>query len=52
MIELLKKEWRALRPLALLVIGVYGALFLYSMASEFPDLPDDPSRESGPVIGG
>jgi len=46
MIELLKKEWRALRPLALLVIGVYGALFLYSMASEFPDLPDDPSRES------
>ena len=46
MIELLKKEVRALRPMALLIVAFFAALFVYGMVAEFPDMPDDSSRES------
>jgi hypothetical protein len=44
--ELLKKELRALRPMALLIVAVLAAMFIYSMVDEFPDMTTSSSRES------
>ncbi len=44
MIELLRKEIRALRPMTLLTVAFFGALFTYGVATEFLDMPDSSSH--------
>lgn len=48
MIELLRKEFRAQRPMALLILSFFAGLLVYELASGFPDMPE---WEEGQVEG-
>ena len=47
MSELLKKEFRMLRPMALLIVGVFCAIFLFGLMDGFCDMPPKDSQSDG-----
>jgi hypothetical protein len=46
MIEIFKKELRALRPMAWLIVGFWAATFAYDLYTQFPDIPEEHASQS------